>query len=109
VRATEGKIEIRSFHSSAETDSVDFKILDEARGDAGDHVIDDAAHGAVEGTVFALLGGAGDDDVSVLGFQRDTGRNREVEFTFWAFDLDGVALDLYGDFSGQGDWFESDS
>jgi hypothetical protein len=48
----------------------------------------------VKGAVLAVLGGTGDDDVSVLAFKGDARRNREVEFALGAFDRNGVAVNF---------------
>ncbi len=109
MRTTEGKVEILTLDGGAETDALDFKILDESRGDADDHVLDEAAGGAVEGTDLAQLGGAGDDDGAVFRLEGDAFRKGEVEFALGAFDDDRAAVELDGDFFGKRDWFESDS
>jgi hypothetical protein len=97
VGAAKGKIEIRSLNSCAETDTVDFKILGESFGNASDHVVNDTANCAVKGAVFALLGFAGDDDVSVFALEGDSCRDAEVEFALRAFDVDNVAINIDGD------------
>ena len=48
---------------------MDLEILDEALGDADDHVGDEAAGGAVQRAVLARLGGAGDDDGAVSALE----------------------------------------
>ena len=109
MRTAEGKIEIRSLDCSTETDALDLKILGEAGRYASDHVVDDTANRAVKGAVLTLLGGAGNDDGAVFGFQRDACRNFEIKFAFRAFDFDVAAVDFDFDFLRQRDWFESDS
>jgi hypothetical protein len=98
VGASEGKIEVLALDGGAEADAVDFQVLDESLGDADDHVLDEAAGGAVKGTVLAGLGDAGDDDGSVFVAQRNAVRQAEVEFALGAFDDDGAAVEFDGDF-----------
>jgi hypothetical protein len=106
---TEGKVEVSTLDCGTQTDAVDFKILHEALRNADDHVLNEAARGAVEGFVLTMLRSTGDDDGAVFVDERDTVRKGEVEFAFRAFDDHQVAIQFDGDFFRERDWFETDS
>ncbi|GAA5123478.1 hypothetical protein GCM10023212_21850 [Luteolibacter yonseiensis] len=106
---TEGKVQIGTLDSGTEADADDFEILHEASGNADDHVLNEAAGGAVEGAVLAEFAVTGNGDSTVFGFERDAFRKREVEFALRAFDDHGASIEFDGDFFGKRDWFETDS
>jgi hypothetical protein len=109
MRPAEGEVKVRALDRRTETDADDFKILHESRGDADDHVLNEAAGGAVEGFVLTKLGGAGDDNGAVFAGERDAFGKREVEFALRAFDDHRAAVKFDSDLRGDRDWFESDS
>jgi hypothetical protein len=106
---TEGKVEVSTLDRGTKTDAVDFKILHEALRNADDHVLNEAARGAVEGFVLTMLGSAGDDNGAVCVGERDTVRKSEVEFALRAFDGHSVAIQFDSNLFRERDWFKTDS
>jgi hypothetical protein len=88
---------------------VDFKVLHKTLGHAEDHVLDEAASGAVEGTVLTQFSSPRDNDIAVFGDEGDSFGKAEVEFALRAFDNDRATVKFDSDFFRKRDWFESDS
>ena len=87
---------------------MDFEVLDEAFGDAADHIIDDGASGAVKGTQLARgLRVTGDGQFVVFVAQINSGRKGKGEFAFRTFDRDDATVIFDSNFFGQADWFNS--
>jgi len=75
VRTPEGKVEVCPIHSVSETDALDFEAFLKALGYACDHVVDDGASRAVEGTLHTIIfDGSADGDFVLFAVERDSSR-----------------------------------
>src|SRR5688572_9641274 len=105
VRVAELQDELLAVHVGAITGAGDLERLLEARVDAGDHVRQVGAHGAVDRGVRALVLGVLDDhrDVLTLPGQADARRQDHAQLALGALDLEGPAGLLQGDPGGEFD------
>src|SRR5690349_13622810 len=105
VAEAELQVQILALHSSTIADALDFQLLGETRGDAGDQIVDQAAgqDPHLGGTLLVLVGR--DGDAVLVHLRGDFAHQLDAEFALGTFDLDGLALDRGGNALGQRDRF----
>jgi hypothetical protein len=109
VAVAEGELEVAALVGHAVTRAVDLHALLVALGDTEDHVVDERAGQAVQGTGLALVVGALDLEAGVTLLDGD-GLGHDVrELALGALHRDGAPVDGDVDTARDGDRESSDS